>query len=167
MPTVGEFHQMFWNVSSTFVPPVHISGGGYPGWQGGVITPSLFGMIGAWIDARWALVKWHWTLAKRVHRLSKESRAVILATLDTVESPAYPHAQAAVRKTATTLGFNRPEHQRTLKHLWFGQPGPTDNIYRRLNACQLLRASAGSTFTHPEEDYLIAVAYRGFTISRK
>jgi hypothetical protein len=168
MPTVGVFHRHFvWDFSDTNAAPIHISGGGYPGWQAGVITPSLFGIIGAWIDARWALVKWHLGIARRLHRLSSESRGVVLRVLTAVEHPAYPSAQAAVRKTATTLGFNQAGYMNTMGHYLKDSRGRLENTYRHLHACKTLQETAGSTLTNHEQNFLTELAYVGFTISRK
>lgn len=169
MPTIGLFHAAFqWNFSDTNAAPVHTSlGGMYPQWQVNVITPSLFGVIGAWIDTHWAMVKWQWRLARRVHKLPRESKAVLLRTLFELESPAYASAQAAVRKTATTLGFANPEAWIELKREMRSDPGRMENTFRRLHACRLLRDTANSTLTNPEQNFLVELAYQGFTITRK
>lgn len=169
MPTIGPFHATFqWNFSDTNAAPVHVGAGGYPLWQAAVVHASLFGVIGAWLDARWALLKWHWNLARRVHRLSKESRALVVLTVQHLESPIYPKAQAAVRKTATTLGFNTDDAiGRDLKRYAMNEPGRRENVNRHLHAMKTLKETAGSTMTNPQANFLTELAYQGFTISRK
>lgn len=168
MPTIGIHHTKYWEVSDTSGPIVHVTGGGgYPAWQASNITGSLFGVVGAWIDEHWALLKWHWRLARRVHRLSVESRAVLLRTLDLMESPIYPVAQGAVRQTATTLGFAHSEAWKGLNREMKESPGRAENVFRHLYACRLLRETAGSTMTNPQQNFAVEVAYVGFTISRK
>jgi len=168
MPTVGLFHTNYWEFSDTNFPhPSTTVGGGYPAWQAAVVTPSLFGILGAWIDARLALVKWHWRLATRVHGLSKESRAVVLRTLDTLESADYPKAQAAVRKTATTLGFMKePNRSEVIKYMKATE-GRIENVYRHLHACRTLSETAGSTLANYQQQLFVELAYHGYTISRK
>lgn len=168
MPLQGWAHTFYWETSDTSAAVVHLSGGAvYPHWQSAVITPSLFGMIGAWIDARWALVQWHWALARRVHGLPRESRAVLLRVVDSLESPAYPAAQQAVRTTATTLGFNRQEAWKDYARELKSDLGRMENVYRHLKACHLLRDAAGSTLTNPQQNLLTELAYHGFTVTRK
>lgn len=169
MPTVGPFHHHFgWDFSDTNAAPVHTSIGGiYPQWQASVIMPSLLGIIGAWIDARWELLKWHWRVAKRLHRLSTESRTVIVKVLDTLESPFYPKAQQAVRKTAHTLGFNDPSQWKELSRTMRASLGHSENTYRHMLACKLLRETAGSTLTNWDQNLMTELAYHGYTFTRK
>jgi hypothetical protein len=166
VPLVGEFHEKFWNLSDTVVPPVHIGRGGYPGWQAGSICPSLFGMLGAWIDARWELLKWHWRLAKRVHKLSREQKKVLFITLDLMESDAYVAAQKAVRATAVTLGFNRPEAWKQYSHAIKASPGRAENIFRHIRACELTREAMHSTMTNPPLNLVTELAYHGWAVKR-
>lgn len=168
MPTIGIFHTKFWEFSDTNFPHASTTvGGGYPAWQAAVITPSLVGIVGAWIDARWELLKWHWRFAVRVHRLSYESRGVLSRALTSMESPAYPKAQAAVRRTATTLGFmNDPNRAEVIKYMK-DTPGRVENVYRHLHARKALSAAAGSTLANHELNFLTELAYQGFTITRK
>lgn len=166
MPSPGLFHTFFFNFSDSNAAPVHVSGGGYPGWMAGVITPSLFGILGAWIDARWALVKYHWRLIRRVHHLSAESKYVVSKVLDVLEHPNYPTAQKAVRVTATTLGFSRPEAWKGLNRQMKDSPGRAENTFRHLNACELLRTTASSTLANWDQNLFVELAYHGFTYSR-
>lgn len=168
MPTVGLFHATFrWNFSDTNAAPVRFSRGGYAGWQAGVVLPSLLGFLGAWIDTHWAMVKWHWRFATRVHGLSQESRAVMVKALDALEDPRYPHAQQAVRVTAKTLGFNRPEAWKGLNRHMKDSPGRAENTFRHLNACALLRTTSPSTVTSWDQHLMVELAYHGYTFTRK
>lgn len=76
--------------------------------------------------------------------------------------PAYPVAQAAVRKTATTLGFNRPEAWQGLSRQMKASPGYAENIYRHMQACQWTKAEAPSTLTNPDCNLLVELAYHEF-----
>jgi len=168
VPTVGLFHTNYWEFSDTNFPRISTNAaGGYPMWQASVITPSLFGIVGAWIDARVALLKWHWRHATRVHRLSRESRGVIERVLSVVEDPRYRVAQEAVRATSKTLGFNRPEAWKGLSRQMKDQPGRAENVFRHMNACELLRKGASSTLANYEQNLYVELAYHGYTISRK
>lgn len=168
MPTVGPFHNLYWDGgTSTAVAggPSGLTRGGYPAWQAGVIAPSLFGMVGAWIDA--ALVKYRWRrrVVQRIEALNDEQRAVLDGVIVSLESPAYPVARAAVRQTATTLGFNRPEAWIELSRAMKASPGRAENTYRHLNACTVLRDTLrqqGSTLTNPQMHLAVELAYQGF-----
>jgi len=168
MPTVGPFHGFYWaGDASTAVTPVIPGEGrsGYPSWQAAVIAPSLFGLIGAWLDARLALLRWWLAFGRRVHRLDRERRAVLLVTLARLESPAYPLARLAVRQTATTLGFNRPEAWQPYARELKASPGRAENTFRHLRAYTLLDQSVrakGSTLSHPDLHLTTELAYRGF-----
>lgn len=166
MPVVGEFHQKYWNLSDTNAPPVHIGRGGYPIWQASVITPSLFGMVMAWIHHKLDVWRWWKPLFSRVAALSKEQRAVWLLALDSIESPAYGAAQQAVRETATTLGFNRPERWKDLSREVKDSPAKAENNFRHLLAVRktdtFLRAQ-GSTLSNPELNLATELAYHGFS----
>lgn len=166
-PLVGECHTKYWEFSDTNAAAVHLGRGGYPLWQASVIVPSLFGVIGAWIDTRWAQLQWHWRLLRRTHRLNDEQRAVLLYTLDTLEGPAYVRAQDAVRVTSKTLGFNRPEAWKGLSRHMKDDAGRAENTFRHLEAMRLLRianAAAGSTLTTPQQSFVVELAYQGYAL---
>lgn len=164
MPLIGEFHGFYFNISDTNAAPVHIGRGGYPGWQASVVTPSMLGMLGAWIDTWVARLKWHGRLACRLHRTSEESRQIVLRVMDALEHPAYPTAREAVRKTAVTLGFNNPDAWKFLSRAMKDDPGRAENVFRHLHAMQLLRTSQSSTLTNPQQNLLVELAYQGFAI---
>lgn len=170
MPLVGEFHQKYWNLSDTNLPPVHFGRGGYPIWQASVITPSLLGMLGAWLDTKLEQFRWWRAIYRRISVLDRERRAVVLLTLEALEHPAYTSAQVAVRQTATTLGFNRPEAWTELSRQMKGAPNRSENVYRHLLACRkvdtALRAQ-GSTLTNPELNLTTELAYHGFARAKR
>ena len=168
MPTVGSFHDQYWKdtTPSTFVPPPPgPSVGGYAGWQAGVIVPSLFGVVGAWLDAQMGRLRWAFRLVRRVERLNAEQRAVLDTVIRSLESPAYPVARQAVRDTAQTLGFNRPEAWKPYSHELKASPGRAENTFRHLRACTLTRdrlREQGSTMTNPEMHLVVELGYQGF-----
>jgi len=166
MPLVGEFHQKYWNISDTNLPPVHLGRGGYPIWQASVITPSLVGIVGAWLDTKLEQFRWWRALYRRIKVLDRERRAVLLIALETLEHPAYTSAQTAVRQTAVTLGFNRPEAWTELSRQVKGSPGRAENHYRHLLACRKVDTAVraqGSTLTNPELNLVTELAYHGFS----
>jgi hypothetical protein len=166
MPLVGEFHQKYWNLSDTNAPPVHIGRGGYPVWQASVITPSLLGMLGAWLDTKLAQWRWWKPVIGRVNRLDSERRAVLLLTLDALEAPAYTAAQTAVRQTAVTLGFNRPSAWTDLSREVKSSPAKAENNYRHLLAVRKTDTTLreqGSTLTNPQLNLTTELAYHGFS----
>ena len=165
MPTLGGFHTFYWETFSTVVtPPPGQGRGGYPLWQASVIAPSGLGMLGAWWDTQYARLQWFWRFLKRMHRLDTERRSVLLRVLETLESPAYGTARSAVRTTATTLGFNRPEAWKGLSRHLKDSAGRAENTFRHLEACRLLREQANSTLTNPQQHLTVELAYQGFAI---
>lgn len=206
MPTLWA-HGQYFNTSSTAVAPtLAAGGGGYPLWQSGVISPSLFGGLHVY----WERGVWWLGLLRRVWRLPRYLRGALDARLDgllgpvaTVQAmrtlprrsilawltqprikrtvaapiappelltrmavllthPAYPAAQAAVRKTARTLGFNRPEAWQSLSRQMKASPGYAENIYRHMQACQWTKAAAASTVSNPDCNLLVELAYQEF-----
>lgn len=167
MPTVGTFHTFYWEFSDTAITPVAVTHGGYPVWQSAVIAPSLFGTIGAWIDHQWGRLKWAYRLIRRIEGLGSEQQAVVFRVLDLVEHPQYPTAQAAVRATATTLGFNKPQAWVALSHEIKAHADWAENTWRHLRSCHGLNVTAraqGSTLTNPELNALVELAYQGFAL---
>ena len=184
MPTIGSFHSLYWGLSDTTVTPaLAASVGGYPRWQIAVVAPSLFGAIGAWWDALWARVQYWRRFIRRWERLSVAQRTLVVQTLDAVEGftdeqraitgqvlatlnhPAFPLAQIAVRGTATTLGFNRPEAWRDLSRAIKSDPGRAQNLFRHLDAMRRVRGAVqaqGSTLSNPQQNLVTELAYVGF-----
>lgn len=164
MPTFLIFHTNYWEFSDTNITPVVTAkSAGYPAWQASVITPSLFGIIGAWIDT-W-MVRWRWwkAFAPKVHRLTLERRDVLVHVLDLLGSDTYTSARQAVRKTATTHGFNRPDAWMDLRRSLKDSPGQAENVFRHLEAMRLLkRDHQGSSFTNPTAHLVTELAYVGF-----
>lgn len=209
MPTLWA-HGVYFNNSSTAAPPTPAAAaaGGYPLWQSGVITPSLFGALQAW----WERVQWWGSLIRRVWRLPICLRAeldrrvdglgkpvamvdalltppirrrsllewwvgsrvkrtpaapitvpeMLTRTAVLLTHPAYPAAQAAVRRTAQTLGFNRPEAWQGLSRQMKASPGQAENVYRHLQACVWTKDTAPSTLTNPDCRLLVELAYHEF-----
>lgn len=157
------FHTNYWEFSDTNVTPVAVVKPGYPAWQSSVIAPSGLGMIGAWLDT-W-LERWRWwkRFAPRVHRLNPERRAVLMRTLDLLESPAYGSARIAVRETSKILGFNKPDAWTHLKRELKDSPGQSENVMRHLEAMRRVRLIYGSTLTNPTAHLVTELAYDGFT----
>jgi len=208
MPTLWA-HQLYFNNSSTAVAPtLAASNGGYPLWQAGVITPSLWGGL----QLYWERFLWWVSLFRRVWKLPLFMRSELdwridrlVGPVDTVAQlvrptirrrsfiqwlahptlkrkpampveapmlltkaaallnhPAYPIAQSAVRKTAKTLGFNRPEAWQGLSRQMKASVGHAENVYRHMQACQWTKAEAPSTLTNPDCNLLVELAYHEF-----
>ena len=104
---------------------------------------------------------------QRLAALDPERRAVVERTVSLLESPHYDIARKAVRETATTLGFDRPEAWKDLSRHMKADNGRTQNVYRHLKAMRLLREYAQSTFTNPEANLLTELAYTGFAAMGK
>jgi hypothetical protein len=164
MPTQWA-HTHYWENSSTVVTPIAPAPrGGYPVWQTSAVTLG-FGFGGA-LSLWERLVDWlgwAWTIVSRCRRYTPQQRAIVRATFDALDHPAFPLAQAAVKKTATTLGFNRPEAWKELSRELKGSAGHAENAFRHLEACRLVRANLlTSTVTNPECHLIVELAYHGF-----
>jgi len=168
MPTLS-FHRNYFNNSSTAVAPVLApSKGGYPLWQSGAVNLGI-GLGGALVF--WERLTdwcgWFWTLLRRSRAYDTRRRAVVLKVLDAFEHPAFPVAQSAVKKTATTLGFNRPEAWKELSRELKGSAGHAENAFRHLEACRLVRANLlDSTVTNPEMHLIVELAYHTFAVRK-
>jgi hypothetical protein len=103
----------------------------------------------------------------RIRALDAERRAVLERSLTLLESTSFEHARQAVRQTATTLGFSRPEAWKDLSREVKASPGRTENMYRHLKAMHLFRDRDGSTHTNPEQNLLTELAYSGFSLMGK
>lgn len=164
MPTLWA-HQNYFNNSSTVVPQALApSKGGYPLWQAsGIAVGSLFGALQPYWERLVA-----WLLSKWVRQVVVTAPTGVIAHAENLlNHPAYPFAQAAVRRTATTLGFNRPEAWQGLSRQMKSSPGHAENIYRHMQACQWTRDTAGSTLTNPECNLLVELAYQDFALKGK
>lgn len=167
MPVVGEFHTVYWENSDTAVTPVSVSpGGGYHHWQASVVTvgSGLGGLLPYWERAV-DRIAWFWRLFRRTARLGPVDRQVILRAVDALEHPSYPLARQAVRKTARTLGFNRPESWKELGRELKASQGRAENAFRHLEACRLVRENLiSSTVSNPMCNLVVELAYHEFTI---
>lgn len=170
MPLIGEFHTFYWeNSDTTVVVVAKASGiGFYPAWQTSVTLGSLFGGAAPFVERFMDRLRWWGRSQPRVMRLDPEARLVLMKTLDALEHPAYPLARASVRKTAVTLGFNRPEAWKELSRELKGSAGHAENAFRHLEACRLTRANLlNSTVTNPECHLIVELAYQGFAARGK
>ena len=165
MPLAGEHHTFYWENTDTVTTPVIVSrGGGYPAWQSTVVVVgSGFGGAVEYVERFWDAVRWLWRLFRRSLGFDAQRRAVVLRVLSALEHPAYPIAQRAVKQTATTLGFNRPEAWKELSRELKTSPGRAENAFRHLEAMRLVRANLlSSTVTNPECNLIVELAYHGF-----
>jgi hypothetical protein len=176
LPTIATFHVHYWENTGGVTPPAPVAtAGGYHQWQRGVILGSMFGGLTPWmerLEARiarwWDRTRWIGKTVYRVSRLHGEHRDVFLRVLTALEDPDYLLAQRAVRKTATTLGFNRPGSWKQLGDALKKSPGNAENTFRHLNALHLLQENAiDRTLQNPESHLLIELAYQGFSAAER
>lgn len=164
MPVVGEFHRFFWSRHGTApAPPPVTTRPGYPMWQASVILPSLFGIIGARWDAFLEQVRWWYALYRRIKALPPTSHLVLLTVLRSLEHPAYPAAKQAVRATAITERFNRPESWLEYSRAVKSSPHLAENMYRHLRAMTLVRTEHPA-LTNPEQNLLVELAYAEYAV---
>lgn len=170
-PTFG-FHESYWGVTGSSTTPAAgpAPARQYPQWQ---IVPLLHGadalgvawltLVGAWRGLTWFLRLWWQT-----RFLDRGRRAALLRTLAMLRHVEYPLARKSVKKTALTLGFNRPEAWVDLNRLMKANPGETQNLYRHAEACRLLHVNAvSSTLTHPDAHLMIELAYQDYAAVRR
>lgn len=164
MPLQGWAHTFYWENSDTAVAGVSRLIGHYPAWQTAAVTlGTMFGGVLPFWERFWDRWRWFWRAQPRCARLDAEQRRVLLKTLDALEHPAYRIARSSVRKTATTLGFNRPEAWKELSRELKGSACHAENAFRHLEACRLVRANLiDSTVTNPECHLIVELAYQGF-----
>jgi hypothetical protein len=126
---------------------------------------SLFGGLAGWAALWWARLRTCYRLAVRLVPMTHQQRAVIWRCVDLVESPAFPVAVQAVKRTATTLAFNRPESWSLLKAELKSSPGNAENTFRHLNTVNVLRLNyTSSTLSNPTAHLLVELAYHGYTL---
>jgi hypothetical protein len=170
MPVQGWGHSQYWTTTDTSVIPVLPTSGapGYPLWQGGVIVSSFFGAL-AGLGAMWLdRLRIMWRLSKRVLGMSPEQRAVVMLCVETVDGQPYQVARLAVRRTSTTLGFNRPESWADLKAELKRDAGNCENTFRHLHTVNTLRQNLlGSTLSNPQAHLVVELAYQGFALKVK
>lgn len=171
MPVQSWGHSQYWTATDTSAAPVVPTSGqpGYPLWQGGVVVlPSLFGGIAAHAGIWWDRLKTAYRLANRLLGMSQEQQAVVWLCLETVDGQPYQVARMAVRRTATTLGFNRPEAWADLKAELKRDAGNCENTFRHLHTVNVLRQNlVGSTLSNPQAHLLVELAYQGFALKVK
>ena len=96
-------------------------------------------------------------------RFDDEQRAALARTMDALDHAAFPVAKQAVRATAVTLGFNRPEAWVNLSRRIRASQPEAENMYRHMHACVLVRDTAlPSTLSNPELNLVTELAYQGF-----
>lgn len=167
MPVQSWAHSQYWTSQSTVVEPIvpHEGAVGYPMWQSGVIMGSLWGGALAYGAQWWDRLRVLWTLSRRMWTMDDEQRQVVYRCLDVVDSPGYPVARMAVRRCATTLGFNRNEAWAPLKDQLKQDHGQAENTFRHLHTVNLLRQNyLNSTLSNPQAHLLVELAYQGFAI---
>lgn len=179
MPTILTFHTHFWENSGQAQPPEDHGPPprwNYPLWQGSHVQMVIWGVPGTvaasrrviaavrhWIaERRLDVQAWRIVRRLRTHPDGDAALALITAAL---ESPVYPLAGFAVRKTATTLGFNRPEAWLELSRAIKRDPGSAENQYRHMEAVRILRVNAlQQPIGNPEANLLIELAYQIFAL---
>ena len=162
MPTQWA-HGFYWALSDTAAPPPYEFKGNYPIWQVSTITPSLFGVIGAWLSHVWEEVQWWRRFRDRVKRLTPRQRHLWYAVLTTIEQPAFQAARVAVWETAHTPRFNRPESWIPYNRMLKASQGRAENMFRHVAACERTRALVSSTLQNTDCDLLVTLAYRDYT----
>lgn len=166
MPTIGPFHRNYWANSDTAAPPGANPGRpGYPLWQSGPVTVlgvGFGGLLPFWERfVAWCARVWRFT--GRIGSLTPAQCDALDRVLLVFEHPAYPIAGKTVRKTATTLGFNRPEAWQELGKALKRNPGEAENTYRHLESCRLLHLNlVESTLTNPQTHLMVELAYQEF-----
>jgi hypothetical protein len=137
-------------------------------WQSGpnsIVIGAIFGGLTPWCERIWAALVWWLRWGRRLYRLDDEQRLVVQRVVCALDTPHYRVAQTAVRGTATTIGFNRPEAWLHLGRHIKGHPGHAENTYRHLEAFRRVKASIpeiGSTLTNPALHLTVELAYQGF-----
>lgn len=158
MPTLWA-HTNYFATSDTIAPtPLGPTHGGYPLWQASnSAVGSLFGGLQPYWERLVA-----WLRSWRRQTVQPTSGSPLERAEALLQHPAYPFALEAVKKTATTLGFNRPEAWQGLSRQMKSSPGRAENVFRHLNACQLVRETAPSTLSNPDCNLLVELAYHEF-----
>ena len=171
MPVQSWGHSQYWTATDTAVTPVVPTSGqpGYPLWQGGVVVmPSAFGAVAAWAGIWSQRVRIMWRFAAHMIGMTREQQAVVWRCVEAVDAPSYHVARGSVKRTATTLGFNRPEAWGDLKAELKRDAGNCENTFRHLHTVNVLRQNlVGSTLTNPQAHLLVELAYQGYSMRIK
>lgn len=135
----------------------------------GVPLPSwraLRERVAHWIAER-RLDAQAWRICRRI-RTQADGDDALLVLERALASHAYPLAAFAVRKTATTLGFNRPEAWKELGRAMKSDPGMAENQYRHMEAVRLVRVNAlAQPIGNPEANLVVEIAYQVFALKGK
>ena len=191
MPTVGAFHEQYWNNdrhTHVVTPPPTVSNGGYPVWQASVISGVVFGppldpLKRCW---RWLVFLWRAVcIAARVPiagraawliwaaQQAASAEMILLATLPAPERAVYrqveamiasehwPAALAAVQRTWTTPKFNDDQLWKAMSVKVRQDRGAAQRLFRHLHAVQALQ-DAGVTVPVADLHFLLEAAYQAW-----
>ena len=163
---------MYWASSDTTAPTPKPPGvPGYPMWQSGpttVVLGSAFGGLVPFFERFGLWCRRTWRFLFRIYRLTPTQCLALDRVLQSFEHPGYPMARQTVRRTATTLGFNRPDAWLELGRAMKRNPGEAENTYRHLESARLLRVNlVGSTLTNPQANLMVELAYQEFAAMGK
>jgi hypothetical protein len=140
-------------------------------WQSSVIAVSVVGGVPdlwEWVarngpywrqELRWwgQWIRWI-TRLRRIRRWTPDQACILMRVMMALESPDFAAAQRAVRDTATTLGFNRPEAWIPYSRARKASPRQAENVFRHLR----VTTSLPDTLSNPERHLLAELAYHGF-----
>lgn len=178
MPVLSWAHSQYWQFDDGVAAPVPVSRAGYPAWQGGVLTGSMFGAIQRWWE--FAVFAWRW--AKRLKALSVhdqlwlaehltdlaslkgDRRLVLTHTMKVLQSPHYPLAREAVRSTATTLGFNKPTEWAKVGARHRGDIKLAENTWRHMEAMDRFHIAVNEPLPNTYKNFMVELAYQGYAL---
>lgn len=160
------FQENYWIKGNANAAASVVSKSGYPSWQVTVLG-SLFGALHAYVVVCWRRLVWWVRIWQQIRHLPVTSQRLVGHTLKTLEHPGFTLAQQAVRQTATTMRFNRPEMWVPYSRMLKSHPNRAENIFRHVKAGELLTealAVQGGTLTNPERHFLTELAYQEFAL---
>lgn len=163
MPIGSWAHAQYWRSGAPPSPNAATGLSAYPGWQINILLGSLFGGLQTWYER----MRWTFRYARRVHRLTDERRAILDRAYTRVTAVGYLEARQCVTETAITLGFNKPTAWGDLKHLMQLRPDLAENAWRHQHAIWLLDVRWPNALTNPEKNFLIELAYQGYSAQPK
>ena len=165
MPTQWA-HGFYWFADDGAGPPVAPPGrGGYPAFQASVICSSLFGVLGAWFEHLVTLARWWILTIRQIHALPMAQRRVVTTVIETLQRPEYQAARTAVRETAFTPHFTRPEMWVPYGRILKAQPRRAENIYRHVKATERMQELVGTPIASVDGDLLVRLAYQEYRLS--
>jgi hypothetical protein len=95
--------------------------------------------------------------------MTVEGAAIVAHVCTLLEDPVYCEARKAVKLTATTLGFNKPNAWAVLGHQLRARPHWAENQWRHLHAmAQIDLATDG--WSNPDRNLIVELAYLGFAL---